>query len=146
MNDLSNPFLDRYRGYFRSLLRWDELERFWPVLRSAPDKAWYIYAVGETPPSQPVDHGQLEHFIDQIDQLLHREHDEDYCGIVYVDDVENPSYIKIYDPHNLGSVCGPGFGPPPFPGWILSLLPPADLNIAFPPPANRRRWWQKLFD
>jgi hypothetical protein len=145
MNDLSHPFISRYRGYFRSMLRWNELDTLWQQLRQTPEKSWYIYAVGETPPQQPVEHAQLEHFIEQIDELLRREHDEDYCGIVYVDNVENPGYIKIYDPHNLGSVCGPGFGPPPFPGWILSLLAPADLNVAFPPPANRRRWWQKLF-
>lgn len=145
MNDLSHPFIDRYRGYFRSMLRWDDLDTLWRRLRQTPEKEWYIYAVGEAPPQQPVEHAKLEQFIAQIDELLHREHDEDYCGIVYVDNVENPGYIKIYDPNNLGSVCGPGFGPPPFPGWILSLLQPADLNAAFPPPASRRRWWQKLF-
>lgn len=145
MNDSSDPFLDRYRGYFRNLLKWEDLDAFWQVLRGNESKSWYIYAVGETPPEQTVSREQLLHFIEQIDELLHKEHQEDYCGIVYVDDIENPSFIKIYDPHNLGSVCGPGFGPPPFPGWILSLLPPADLNAAFPPPGNRRRWWQRIF-
>lgn len=145
MTDLDNPFLGRYRGYFRSLLRWEELDNFWQVLRQDEKKSWYIYAVGEAVPEQTVDHEKLLHFITEIDELLRREHDEDYCGIVYADDVSDPGFIKIYDPHNLGSVCGPGFGPPPFPGWILSLLPPADLNAAFPPPGNRRRWWQKLF-
>jgi len=144
MNDSSDPFLSRYRGYFRNLLKWEELENFWQVLRGTK-KTWHIYAVGETPPQAAVSQEQLLHFIEQIDELLHREHDEDYCGIVYVDDVNDPGFIKIYDPHNLGSVCGPGLGPPPFPGWVLSVLPPADLNIAFPPPANRRRWWQRIF-
>ncbi len=145
MNDLIDPFLNRYRGYFRNLLKWNDLDTLWQVLRSNTEKSWYIYAVGEPPPQQPLDHEQVLHFITQIDELLHREHKEDYCGIVYVDDVDDPGFIKIYDPHNLGSVCGPGFGPPPFPGWILSLLPPSDLNAAFPPPANRRRWWQRIF-
>ena len=32
----------------------------------------------------------------------------------------------------------------PLPGWILSKLPPADLETMAPFPDNRRRWWQRL--
>jgi len=140
----NDPFLSRYKGYFRNLLKWEELDALWLQLRDNKDQSWYLYAVGETPPTRPADAEQLERFIDEVDRLLRKEHEEDYCGIVYVDDVEAPSLIKIFDPNNLGSVCGPGFGPPPLPGWIMSQLPPCDLNAAFPPPANRRRWWQRL--
>lgn len=144
MSDEIDPFLQQYRGYFRNLLKWEELDALWECLRHDSEKAWYIYAVGETPPETSSRKEQLERFIVEIDQLLHDEHDEDYCGIVYVDDVESPTLIKIFDPNNLGSVCGPGFGPPPLPGWVLSLQPPSDLNAAYPPPASRRRWWQRL--
>lgn len=139
-----SEFLDRYRGYFSNLLKWEELDRLWQQVRRDADKGWYIYAVGETPPRQVSDGESLARFIDELDQLLRSEHDEDYCGIVYVDDRELPQLVKIYDPNNLGSVCGGGFGPPPLPGWVLSQLPPEDLNAAFPPPANRRRWWQRV--
>ncbi|MGM0593827.1 MAG: hypothetical protein ACQETD_04750 [Pseudomonadota bacterium] len=145
MSSDNSEFLIRYRGYFKNLLKWADLEAFWQTLRRHADQGWYIYAVGEAPPQQPSDSEQLEKFIQHIDTLLHSEHDEDYCGIVYVDDPEAPTLVKIYDPNNLGSVCGPGLGPPPLPGWVISQLPPDDLNAAFPPPANRRRWWQKLF-
>ncbi len=144
MSQETNPFLQSYRGYFRNLLKWHELDALWERLRGDSSKTWYIYAVGEVPPASVSSPDQLERFIDEVDQLLRDEHDEDYCGIVYVDNVESPSFVKIYDPNNLGSVCGPGFGPPPLPGWVLSLVPPCDLNAAFPPPANRRRWWQRL--
>ena len=33
--------------------------------------------------------------------------------------------------------------PPPLPGWVLSRLPPVDLQAA-QPTASRRRWWHKL--
>ncbi len=144
MSQQNTPFLQSYRGYFRNLLKWQELDTLWEQLLGDSEKAWYIYAIGEVPPETPADRSQFERFIKEIDQLLRDEHKEDYCGIVYVDNVESPSFIKIYDPNNLGSVCGPGFGPPPLPGWVLSLLPPCDLNAAFPPPGNRRRWWQRL--
>jgi hypothetical protein len=144
MSHQNDSFLQHYRGYFRNLLKWEELDALWDRLRGAGEMQWHIYAVGETPPTEAASKEQLSRFIEEIDRLLHQEHDEDYCGIVYVDDVESPTLIKIFDPNNLGSVCGPGFGPPPLPGWVLSQQPPCDLNAACAPPANRRRWWQRL--
>lgn len=144
MSDENVPFLQHYRGYFRNLLKWEELDALWERLHGDSDQAWYIYAVGETPPTSTSNREQLARFIEEIDQLLHEEHDEDYCGIVYVDDVQSPTLIKIFDPNNLGSACGSGFGPPPLPGWVLSRQAPCDLNAACAPPGNRRRWWQRL--
>ncbi|MGD8575764.1 MAG: hypothetical protein PVG13_01630, partial [Thiohalophilus sp.] len=122
---------------------WPQLDTLWETLREQP-KAWYIYAVGEMPPEKPVDAQQLNTFINEIDALLRQEHDEDYCGIVYVDKPSDPGFIKIYDPNNLGVSCGYSDNPP-LPGWVLSLIPPVDLPAALPPPGNRRRWWQRLF-
>ena len=139
-----NPFIDYYRGAFSGILRWNQLDEFWNTLREQADKQWYIYAIGETPPEQPSSQEQLTTFIDEIDKLLRSEHKEDYCGIVYVDNRQAPTFVKIYDPNNLGVVCGFSDNPP-LPGWILSLEKPIDLEAALPPPGNRRRWWQKLF-
>lgn len=144
MNE-SNPFLKAYRGSFINMLRWPQLDALWQTLRSQPDKQWYVYAVGEPPPTQPLSAVELDHFLGEIDSLLHTEHDEDYCGIVYADDRDDPHFIKIYDPNNLGSVCGSSGAPPPMPGWILSELEPVDLKAALPLPGNRRRWWRRLF-
>ena len=80
-------------------------------------------------------------FVDEIDQLLRREHDEDYCGIVYADDLGEPAMIKIYDPHNLGVVCGSS-DHPPLPGWVMSRIAPVDLPAAQRPTGRRRRWWR----
>lgn len=137
-------YLAAFRGRFSGILRWPELDALWDRLRAVNDGAWYVYAVGEEPPHEPAAAEQLERFIVEIDDLLRREHGEDYCGIVYVDDRDEPRFIKIFDPHNLGVVCG--FSEqPPLPGWVLSRLPPGDLAAAIPPPAARRRWWQRMF-
>ena len=143
MNESTPTYLQAFRGSFTSMLRWPQLDSLWETLRQQA-KPWYIYAVGETPPENPVDAQKLNTFIDEIDTLLRREHDEDYCGIVYVDKPADPGFIKIYDPNNLGVSCGFSDNPP-LPGWILSLIPPVDLPTALPPPGNRRRWWQRLF-
>ncbi len=136
-------FLSRFRGSFSGVLRWDQLDRFWERLRAGVDDGWYVYAVGEAPPTAPVAAARLLAFIDELDPLLRREHDEDYCGIVYADDLDAPTFVKIFDPNNLGVSCGYSDNPP-LPGWILSRIPPADLG-ALPPPGGRRRWWRRLF-
>jgi hypothetical protein len=76
--------------------------------------------------------------------LLRREHDEKYCGIVYADDLQSPSFIKIYDPNNLGVSCGYSDNPP-LPGWVLSKIQPVDLQSTQVVPKNRQRWWRALF-
>ena len=137
-------YMQAYNGRLVALRQWSDLEDFWKVLLSDKDAGWYVYAVGEPPPQAPLDHEQLEKVVREIDTLLHRDHDETYCGIVYVDDRAEPTFVKIYDPNNLGSSCGSS-GLTILPGWTISRDKPEDLKMAFPLPANRRRWWQKLF-
>ncbi len=143
-SDTSSAFYTRYRGSFSGILKWSQLDLFWDVLRAKAEAAWYIYAIGEPVPQQPVSAEQLNKFISEIDQLLRKEHEEDYCGVVYVDDKADPNFIKIYDPNNLGVVCGFSDNPP-LPGWILSLIPPETLDDNTFLPQSRRRWWQRLF-
>ena len=140
----TDPFVSAFRGSFSGILRWPQLDDLWDRVRASDTSNWYIYAVGETPPEDVATASQLEQFIVEIDKLLHNEHKEDYCGVVYVDDTQHPEFIKIFDPNNLGVSCGFSDNPP-LPGWILSKLSPTDLPAALPAPGNRRRWWQRIF-
>jgi len=144
MTTPSDPFLSAYKGYLSNILKWEELDAFWHTLRGQADAGWYIYAVGETPPQHPVAAEKVTTFVEEIDKLLHSEHHEDYCGIVYVNDRQNPTLVKIYDPNHLGSSCGPGWGEV-LPGWVLSTMAPVELQTAAPLANNRRRWWQRIF-
>jgi hypothetical protein len=137
-------YLAAFRGNFTSTMRWHDLDAFWEKLKDNADDHWYIYAVGEAPPAHTVEKSDLLNFIDRIDELLHKEHDEDYCGIVYADNLQSPAFVKIFDPNNLGVTCG--FSEkPPLPGWVLSRIQPVELEAALYPPKNRQRWWQQLF-
>jgi hypothetical protein len=133
-----------YRGRFTSLLSWQQLAGLWDRLRAQADRNWYIYAVGLPTPTEPVSPAALGKFIDAIDALLRRDHREDYCGIVYVDDVDTPAMVKIFDPYHLGTSCGSSKHPP-LPGWILSRIPPQPLADRRVLPANRQRWWRELW-
>ncbi|MBI1423704.1 MAG: hypothetical protein GC149_09595 [Gammaproteobacteria bacterium] len=144
ISSVTPDFLQAFRGSFTSLLKWPDLDAFWQVLEQHAGDGWYIYAIGEAVPQTPASADQVRKFILEVDKLLREEHEEDYCGIVYADDKTRPSFIKIYDPNNLGVTCGFSDNPP-MPGWVLSLLPPVELNETTFLPQNRRRWWQRLF-
>lgn len=122
-------------------MSWQQLTAFWQ--RLAPE-GWYLYAVGEAVPTEPASAAITTEFVKRIDTLLRDDHRHDYCGIVYADNLEAPTFVKIYDPNNLGVSCGFSTNPP-LPGWIMSRVPPDDLDAGRQPPEGRRRWWRALF-
>ncbi|MES9855079.1 MAG: hypothetical protein ABW166_00545 [Sedimenticola sp.] len=138
-------YLTAFRGSFTSALRWHHLDDLWQRLRQQPGVDWYIYAIGETPPSACADRERFHAFIQEVDLLLRREHHEDYCGIVYADDLKVPGFIKIYDPNNLGVSCGYSDNPP-LPGWVMSKLKPCDIPANQVLAANRKQWWRRIFN
>jgi len=133
-----------FRGTFTSLMQWSQLDHFWGVVRERADAGWYVYCIGEAVPTAPLTARQVETFLRKVDTLLHNDHDEDYCGIVYADSKTNPTFIKIFDPNNLGVSCGSSKNPP-LPGWTMTLIPPSHLESRRPLPEGRRRWWRELW-
>ncbi len=138
-----SPYVTAFNGSFLGILRWPQLDDFWNVLRADAAGQWYIYAIGDAPPGAPASAEDVVRFVDEMGPMLRREYPEDHCGIVYVDDIAKPTFVKIYDPHNLGVVCGYSDNPP-LPGWILSKLAPVDLK-AHQMTGQRKRWWESLF-
>lgn len=144
MDSRDDSYRKTFNGLFSSLLQWDDLSHFWEQLRQGQLEEWYIYAIGEAPPTTRASATEFTAFIGEIDTLLRREHDERICGIVYTDHAEMPTMVKIYDPNNLGLSCGSSENPP-LPGWVLSRQQPVDLQPVQLLPNNRKRWWRTLF-
>lgn len=132
-------YMQSFKGYFRGIKSWDDLTQFWETLRQHNQGQWYVYATGQRPPEGPLSKSALDEFILLADQELRNQHEEDYCGIVYVDNTDEPTFIKIYDPKNLGVVCGFSDNPP-LPKWVLSHIKPIDIDAATTPPSR----WKKL--
>ena len=143
--DTFDTYFLTFRGSFKGVKSWQDLDTFWASLRKCNDGNWYVYDTEQAPPTAPLSTEEFAQFIPHVDQHLRAQHEEDYCGIVYVDNPGQPTFIKIYDPNNLGVVCGFSNNPP-LPGWTLSTIKPVDLKTAIKPPGNRRRWWNKLFN
>ncbi|MEJ5211432.1 MAG: hypothetical protein WHV61_08400 [Burkholderiales bacterium] len=132
-------FTRKLTGTLFGIMTWDQLSRFWRQVD--PGAGWYLYAVGERPPAAPADAEHVQKFMADLDRLLRQEHREDYCSIVYADDLEHPTFIKIYDPNHLGSACGSSKSVV-LPGWVMSQVPPVELTPSWVVPQSRRRWWQ----
>ena len=130
-------------GYFEGILRWSQLDDLWQQLKQS-DAEWFVYQIGSPIPQQPLTTAELHKSIDELNALLRQEHEYDYCGIVYANDIKNPTLIKVYDPNNLGSSCGCGGDKIP-PRWIISQQQPEEIIDDAPTPANRKRWWSRLF-
>jgi len=133
----TNPYIKANLGYFKGIRHWHELDTFWQHLETVNDGQWFVYDTQKLPPETPITTNDFSLFLKDINSLLHEQHQEDYCGIVYVDDINKPTFIKIYDPANLGVVCGYSDNPP-LPGWILSKLAPCDLH-----PEKPTSFWKK---
>ena len=130
-----------YDGLLYSVMRWDQLTAFWQKIDV--DSGWYLYAVGQELPDGPSAGEKVQQFTRELDELLRREHHEDYCAIVYADDLEAPNFIKIYDPNHLGSSCGSSATKSAvLPVWLMSRTPPRELEIRGGVTGQRKRWWQ----
>jgi hypothetical protein len=90
---MSDAYLSAFKGSFTSALRWHQLDALWQAVRKQNDGEWFVYAVGETPPASATSSEQCDRFLSEIDQLLREEHDEEYCGIVYADNLQTPAFI-----------------------------------------------------
>ncbi len=136
-----SEFDRQYNGLLYSVMQWAQLTVFWASINA--EAGWYLYAVGQSVPTTPASPDKVRQFTQGIDELLRREHHEDYCAIVYADNFDHPRFIKIYDPNHLGSSCGSSANKSAIlPGWIMSLVPPNELAMNGVVTGQRKRWWQ----
>jgi len=132
-------FTRKLTGMLYGIMKWEQLTAFWDKIDATA--GWYLYAVGEALPTAPADAEHVKKFMADLDRLLREEHREDYCSIVYADDLEHPSFVKVYDPNHLGSACGSS-KTITLPGWVMSQVPPVEMTPSWIVPQSRKRWWQ----
>ena len=137
-----SAFQEKMRGTLWGVLRWPDLDALWNAMRAK--QGWFAYMPSEPVPQAPLSREALAATLEQLGALLRREHREDYCGIVYADDLADPTFVKVYDPGNLGSSCSHGASGRHAPRWIFSLDQPEPLDAGETVPHGRRRWWQAL--
>ena len=66
----TDPFATAFRGRFRNVLRWEQLDTLWELLHEDAGNGWYIYATGETPPVEPASGEMLRIFLNLCLKML----------------------------------------------------------------------------
>ncbi len=138
---LKQNFLDIYNGRMSGVLRWPKLDEIWQTLDMK--QQWYLYEIGDVVPKHPIDAIELKQSIQDIDYFLHEQHDADYCGVVYADNLDSPSLLKIYHPRKMGASCGSSSSTV-LPKWTLSTLPPIDLLEWSLAKDEKPAWWKYM--
>ena len=145
---VGNDFKTIFRGKFFGVLRWHQLEDIWSKVKRDAEVGWYCYEIRENPPAKLKQGEELILLIDEIDSILRHKHDEDYCGVVYVDDLESPTYIKVFDPKKMGTSCSIGTTAP-LPEWVISKVIPQDLLVHYESAKKnvkyKKHWLGNLF-
>ena len=134
-------FLQTYTGRMSGVLRWPQLDKLWHSLDA--NDGWYLYELGNDIPTSPVNHDDLQMAIGQMDTFLRQEHNAEYCGVVYTDDIDDPSLLKIYHPKKMGASCGSS-GSTVLPRWTLSRRPPVDLVEWALQKNHKPAWWKHM--
>ena len=107
-----------FDGSLKGLLQWRQFDDLWEYLRAHPE-GWYVRDFsGRQVPRAPMPAPEFLAFLNEAEDFLRRRQQEDYCGFIYLDDVENPSFIKVFDPRRMGSACG--CGGQVSPRWTIS--------------------------
>ncbi|HIE78874.1 MAG TPA: hypothetical protein EYP92_08750 [Candidatus Thioglobus sp.] len=118
-------YTEQFKGRFIGIMQWEDCDSLLHALTDNPNQ-WYVYNTSSDVPISTVDADEFIQQINEIKGIITKEHQERYCGIVYTDDIDNPSFVKIFHPKHLGKACGSS-EKPPLPRWLLSKTQPTDV-------------------
>ncbi len=124
-------FWTRYMGHASGILRWNDLDAFWPRLKASGGE-WYVFDPDADAPETPVSGQAWRAAVQAARTLVDTRRDMSVSGAVYVDDREAPAFIRVFDPGHMGSSCSHS-GARVMPRFIFSRIKPDSLPIAPPP-------------
>ncbi len=123
-------YVELFSGRLKGILQWPRFEELWRALRNDP-AGWYVRDfTSRDIPDAPMTEQAFQTFLDEAEAFLRKRQRAEYCGFIYLDDMENPVFIKVFDPRKMGSACGCGGDVKP--RWTISRLPPRPLPFEQP--------------
>ena len=139
--DINTPlpdtaFWQAYRGRFSGILSWADFDALWDRL-AASDGAWFVFNPEGALPDTPVGGADFRAVLAEARETIEQVRARSYCGAVYVDDRETPTFVKAFDPYKMGAVCGTS-GEHTFPRWVFSRIRP-DAALPLEPEAPQKR-------
>ncbi len=131
MSDEPKRYRDSFSGKFSGIIPWEKFDELWGRLKADPE-GWYVYRPDSDDVPPDVVHGSKAFlaFLEEADEFLHEQQYADYCGAVYVDNIQKPQFIKIFHPRKMGSGCSIGGGSHTviLPWWTVSRVRPEKMR------------------
>lgn len=134
----ANPLPDTafwrlYQGRSKGVLNWPEVDTLWQQLAGSPE-GWFAYDLELAPPEAPSTPEAFLAVLKDAETLVNARRDRSHSGAIYIDSAENPAFVKIFDPVNMGTSCG-GDHEIILPHYILSKAKPDRKPV--PAPAKK---------
>ena len=131
MSDEPKRYRDSFSGKFSGIIPWTKFDELWGQLKADPE-GWYVYQPDseDMPPESVLGKIDFLAFLDEAEAFLHEQQYADYCGAVYVDNLEQPRFIKIFHPRKMGSGCSIGGDNHTviLPWWTISRVQPEKMR------------------
>jgi len=129
---MTNPFPDTafwaaYNGRFSGILNWPDVEAFWASLAASSDD-WFVFDTEHAAPDTPASAAEFTATLTAASALINTRREGSHCGAIYLDDIQCPKFIKIFDPAAMGSACNIS-SIPVLPRWILSRIKPDEMLV-----------------
>jgi hypothetical protein len=116
------PYWRAYSGRFSGILSWADFDKLWDRLVASEGK-WFVFHPEGGLPEAPCEGEAFMFILSEARTVIEAVRNRSYCGAVYVDDRENPTFVKAFDPYKMGAVCGTS-GEHTFPRWVFSRIRP----------------------
>lgn len=118
-------FWRAYGGKFAGLPTWAAFDAFWARFEAAGGD-WYVFDPSGNAPRAPepdlaAARAEARGCVEQVRA-------RGFCGAVFADNLEAPTFVKVFDPYRMGGVCG-GSGERVLPRWIFSRTAPDALPL-----------------
>lgn len=132
MRDTNGPlpdteFWQAYSGKFSGILGWPEFDAFWVTL-AASGGDWWVFHPAEDAPAAPLTGATFAAALDEARACVEQIRNRSFCGAVYVDNLTQPGFVKVFDPYKMGGVCG-STGERILPRWTFTRLRPDALPL-----------------
>lgn len=131
MRDTQGPlpetaFWTAFQAKFYGVPSWTAFDKFWPVLEASGGD-WFVFDPGGDAPEAPE--ADMAAIFDEARACVEAVREmRSFCGTVFTDNMEAPTFVKVFDPWKMGGVCG-GSGERVMPRWVFSRIAPDALPL-----------------
>jgi len=122
----NDDYINLVQGNLYGLLSWEEFDRVCKYIGNTKDNNWFIYEIDNPLPDNASTNIEIKEFIEFLSSYVHTKYSREHCGIAFVDSIDSPTILKVFNPKLLKSICNI-YGSSPIHGWVISRKRPVNL-------------------